>query len=106
MKKQYSSRSAFFTPRFLIIFAFCTIGTVLALIAFAVYPGGNALAKQNQNSSPAELPQANVPLLQATHAQPPAEKPAPDVPAVNLPVSGTVDVAALGLMPLPFPLPI
>ena len=47
MKKKSASRSAFFNPRFLISFAFCAIGVFLALLAFALYPGGNARAAQS-----------------------------------------------------------
>ena len=48
MKKKPASKSAFFNPRVLIGLAFCSIGLLLALLAFALYPGGNALAEQNQ----------------------------------------------------------
>jgi hypothetical protein len=51
MKKNLASQSAFFNRRFLISFAFCSVGVVLALLAFALYPGANALA--NQSTSPA-----------------------------------------------------
>src|SRR5437667_2118108 len=48
MKKKAASKSAFFTPRVLIALAFCSIGLLLALLAFALYPGGNALAQGQQ----------------------------------------------------------
>src|SRR2546429_903278 len=48
MKKRAASKSAFFTPRVLIGVAFCSIGLLLALLAFALYPGGNALAQGPQ----------------------------------------------------------
>src|SRR5439155_17682518 len=65
MKKQPASKSAFFNPRLLIGLAFCSIGLLLALLAFALYPGGHALAQGErqdqsnaavlaQNSSPEE----------------------------------------------------
>ena len=38
MKKNRSSRSGFFRPRILLSFAFCSIGVLLALLAFAVLP--------------------------------------------------------------------
>src|SRR6266446_3928920 len=53
MKKRAASKSAFFTPRLLIGVALCSIGLLLALLAFALYPGGNALAqgpRQDQTS--------------------------------------------------------
>ena len=50
MKKKSASKSAFFNPRVLIGLAFCVIGLVLALLAFALYPGGNVLAKGSQQN--------------------------------------------------------
>src|SRR5439155_13940141 len=46
MNKKPTSKSAFFNPRVLIGLAFCSIGLLLALLAFALYPGGNALAQR------------------------------------------------------------
>lgn len=54
MRKKLNPRSAFFNPRFLISFAFCTIGVLLALFAFGLYPGGAAWAQgpgQNQGKT-------------------------------------------------------
>ena len=51
MKKQPSSKSAFFNPRLLIALAFCSIGLLLALLAFALYPGGHALAQGSDQAS-------------------------------------------------------
>ena len=106
MKKQHASRSAFFNPRFLIGFAFCTIGVLLALVSFALYPGGNALAKEKQSGVP-ELPQGTVQVLQAIPAQhPPADEAVSGSQdrVVQLPENGSVDLGALGVKPLPFPL--
>ena len=50
MKKKPASQSAFFNPRFLISFAFCAIGALIALFAFALYPGGKALAQAPQQN--------------------------------------------------------
>src|SRR5438045_811047 len=36
----------FFNSRVLATFAFCAVGTLLALLAFTLYPGGSALAGQ------------------------------------------------------------
>ena len=55
MKKRPASQSAFFTPRVLIGLAFCSIGLLLTLLVFALYPGGNALAQgpqQDESSMP------------------------------------------------------
>src|SRR4051794_17751144 len=58
MKKTSLHRSAFFNPRVLIGFASSAIGVLLALLAFAFYPGGNAHAaprlQQNQSDVPAD----------------------------------------------------
>ena len=55
MKKKSAYRSAFFNPRVLISFAFCAIGVLLALLAFAFYPGGNALAAPRPQNHSAVL---------------------------------------------------
>ena len=44
MKKKSADRSGFFNAPVLISFAFCSIGVFLALVVFALYPGGNVLA--------------------------------------------------------------
>ena len=51
MKKKSASRSAFFNPRVLISLAFCSIGLLLALFVFAIYPGTTALAQGPQENS-------------------------------------------------------
>ena len=69
MKKKPASRSAFFNPRVLISFAFCSIGVLLALLAFALYPGATALAKgaqQNQQAGQAKLSAAALSALPST----------------------------------------
>src|SRR6266480_4814123 len=50
MKKKPASKSAFFNTRVLLGLAFCLIGLFIALVAFALYPGGKAFARQNQSS--------------------------------------------------------
>src|SRR5436190_116453 len=46
MKIHPPSKSAFFNPRVIIIgLAFCSICLLLALLAFALYPGGKTLAQ-------------------------------------------------------------
>ena len=50
MKKKLASKSAFFTPRIVISFAFCAIGVLVALLAFSLYSGGYAFA-ENPNAS-------------------------------------------------------
>jgi hypothetical protein len=60
MKKQPASKSAFFNPGILIDLASCSIGLLLALLAFALYPGGNALAKgPQQDVTVRETPDAS-----------------------------------------------
>jgi hypothetical protein len=46
MKTKSPSRSAFVNPRLLVGFALCLAGAFLALFAFAIYPGANAVAAQ------------------------------------------------------------
>src|SRR6476659_3846260 len=56
MKNKAAANYAFLNPRFLIALAFCSLGLVIALLAFALYPGGRALAQgsdQNQVNNPA-----------------------------------------------------
>jgi hypothetical protein len=48
MKKKPASKSAFFNSRALISFAFCAVAVFLSLLAFSLYPGGNAFARQDQ----------------------------------------------------------
>lgn len=50
MKKKLVSQSAFSNRRVLIGFVFCSIGVLLALLAFAMYPGGTALAQGQQQN--------------------------------------------------------
>src|SRR6266403_6330518 len=57
MKKQPASKSAFSNPGILINLASCSIGLLLALLAFALYPGGNALAKGSQQNQSDVQPQ-------------------------------------------------
>ena len=76
MKKKPSSKSAFFNPRVLTGLASCSIGLLLALLAFALYPCGNALAQGPQQD------QASVPGLEHENVE-------TDAPAVI----GTCDTA-------------
>ena len=101
MKKKPASKSAFFNPRVLIGLAFCSIGLLLALLAFALYPGGNAFARQNQSSAPG-VALENVAVLEATLTQESAT--APVVSITPLEDNGHIDMAALNINPLPAPL--
>src|ERR1044071_3645535 len=64
MKRKPVSQSAFFNSRVLISLAFCAIGLFLALVVFALYPGGKAFARQNQSDSQG-LAQESVPMLKS-----------------------------------------
>ena len=64
MKKKPAAQSAFLNPRVLISFAFCAIGAVIALLAFALYPGGKALAR----TQPSELASRGVPVTSSALA--------------------------------------
>src|SRR5450432_1169162 len=83
MKKRPASRSAFFNPRFLISCAFCAIGVLLALLAFAVYPGGAALAKGRPQDQPTvpELAQDSATARDDSLTQAPLS--APSAPVVS-----------------------
>src|SRR5204863_8127048 len=70
MKKKPAAKSAFFNPRVLIGLAFCSIALLLTLLAFSLYPGGNALAQRPGQD------QAGVPLAEENSQQ---ETGAPDV---------------------------
>ena len=64
MKKKPVARSAFFNPRFLISFALFACCALLALLSFALSPGGNARAESSQldlqTSSLAESSQLGI----------------------------------------------
>ena len=105
MKKKSASRSAFFNPRFLISFAFCAIGVFLTLLAFALYPGATALARQNQADTSA-VAQDNVLTLQG-RLMPQTDAPPLSVKDLgNEPDNGHIDMAALDMHPAPAPLPL
>jgi len=50
MKKTHTSRSAFYNLHLLISFAFCALGVLLALLAFAFYSGATAHAQTPQQN--------------------------------------------------------
>ena len=95
MKKKSASRSAFFNPRVLISFAFCAIGAMLALFAFALYPGATALARQNQpQPDPQALAQDSITMPDGTLTeQLPSEPAISNAPTVE---SGAIEKAAGG----------
>ena len=92
MKKKPASKSAFFNPRVLTCFALCSVGVFLALLAFA---------RQDQSGVPA-LAQGNIPVFEGIRAQEPAA--APIVSITSLEDNGLIDMATLGIHPLPAPL--
>src|ERR1043166_625400 len=96
MKKKPSSKSAFFTPRVLIALAICATGALLALLAFALYPGGRAFAQvlqQDESSIPDFIEHVNV--AQGTVVR---------ITAAPMEGSGFFDLPALmGQPPLEFP---
>jgi hypothetical protein len=98
MKKTSASRSAFFSPRVLTSFAFCAIGVLLALLAFALYPGGDAFARQDQPNAPG-VAQENIAVLEATLTQEAAIEPV--VSITSMEDNGNIDMASLNINPLP-----
>src|SRR5258708_37896883 len=51
MKKKLASKSAFFTRRVVISFAFCAVCVLVALLAFSLYSGGYAFAENPDASN-------------------------------------------------------
>jgi len=98
MKRKLVSKSAFFTPRFLIGFAFCSIGLFLALLVFA--RPNNAAEQQNKSD-----------VEQSVHAFSGVTVSAPKHPSVPIasikPVEfdGVINLAVLGIHPATGPLP-
>ena len=89
MKTKPASKSAFFNPRVLIGLAFCSIGLLLALLAFALYPGGTALAQGQQVQS--GVPLGPEPLAQEETS--PEEIDAPTLIG-NCDTAGPIEVEA------------
>src|SRR5437667_12167101 len=46
MKKKSTSKSAFFNPRFFVGLVLCSLGLLLALLAYTAYPGASLLAQR------------------------------------------------------------
>ena len=86
MKKKPASKSAFFTPRVLITLPFAQSAFFLSLLAFALYPGGNALARQDEPGQPLTLAASAGNPLALSNADLVAEanpdRPDPQVPYV------------------------
>lgn len=106
--KTLTSQSAFLYPRFLVSFGLCVIGLLVALLAFALSPGGNAGAATQRppqyqaNPQGQYLTQKNIPLLQGRLTPVPASASA--VSITPLVESGEIDMDALGIHPLSTPL--
>ena len=60
MKTKSASYSAFSTTRLLLGLMFCSIGVVLALVAFAIYPGGTVKAAEDGQVLPDQPQQVQV----------------------------------------------
>src|SRR5450432_138407 len=93
MKKKGPFRSGFFHPRILLSLAFCAIGVLLALLAFALYPGATALAQgpqQNQSGVQDQDQAAGEGPFQRQQVDPWTPRPplqpqyAPDAPTLQL----------------------
>src|SRR5438876_7165596 len=99
MKRKLVSKSAFFNPRFLTGFAFCSAGVFLALLAFA----RPAKVAEPQNKS---LVQQSVPSFAGITL--PAPKHATGVKGTIRPMEGDylVDLGALDIRPAQAPLPL
>jgi hypothetical protein len=98
MKKKSTSRSAFLNPRVLISCAFCAIGLLVSLLAFAFYPGGNALAaprpQQDQLALPAVPSAPTATITVQSLADGPAN--AANCPGAGCRLRDAIAAAALG----------
>src|SRR4051794_15348234 len=102
-----TGRSGFFLVRFLVAFAFCISCALLALAAFALDRGGIAADERHgATASRSSEPDINgVPIFEAAPVEQPDESTVDEAsPAIPLQPSGEIDLAALGVHPLPFPL--
>jgi len=97
MKKKAASRSGFFHPRVLISFAFCAIGVLPALLAFKLYPSGDAQAHSSQQTQSSA--HENVIVFEGRLMPEPAAS-APEFSITPEAKSGEIDMAALGIHPL------
>src|SRR5438105_2069281 len=116
MKKKSASRSAFFNSRIFLTLTACAIVALIGLLAFALYPGGKALARDNQSSAQASTRQnspvnqhsllstQSVTITDISEGAAPAgsfypplnqtlKSPKPHVPAVTFVVNTTADTA-------------
>src|SRR5438552_13948527 len=99
-KRPAPTHAAFLSTRFLFGVAFCTIATIIALFAFALYPGGNAFATQDEVSTPrrGDFKLLNPTLLGTTAADLEGSQglsaplpPSPEVPGATFVVNTTAD---------------
>src|SRR6266853_4487076 len=99
MKRKLVSKSAFFTPRFLTGFAFCSAGLFLALLAFA-RPTKVAELHNKQ------LVQQSVPTFTGVALPAPKDGAAPKGSIRSVEGDHLIDLAALDIHPSAAPLPL
>jgi hypothetical protein len=99
MNRKLFSKSAFFSPRFLTGFTFCSIGLFLALLAFA---RPNKTVEQ-QNKS---LAQQNIPTFVGVALPAPKHEPVRVGSIRPMEVDGVIDMAALDIHPATALLPL
>ena len=99
MKRKLVSKSAFFNPRFLTGFVFCSIGLFLALLAFA---RPNKPVEQQNNSRA----QQSIPTFVGVALPVPKHESAPVVSIRPMEIDGVIDMAALDIHPTTAPLPL
>jgi hypothetical protein len=99
MKRKLVSKSAFFNPRFLTGFVFCSIGLFLALLAFA--RPNKPVEQQNKS-----LAQQSIPTFVGVALPVPKHKSAPVVSIRPMEIDGVIDMAALDIHPATAPLPL
>src|SRR5438132_652855 len=89
MKKKFSEQSAFFNSRVAISFTLCLIALVMAV-------GASRSSQQNQTPKRTAVFQGRLTNQLRS---------APFATITQIPETGVIDMAALGIHPLPVPLP-
>jgi hypothetical protein len=98
MNRKLVSKSAFFSPRFLTGFAFCSIGLFLAVLVFA--RPNKPVEQQNKS-----LVQQSVPAFAGVALPAPKHPSAPIASIKPIESDGVIDLAVLGIHPATAPLP-
>src|SRR5438105_11870884 len=99
MRRKLVSKSAFFSPRFLTGFAFCSIGLFLALLVFA--RPNKPVEQQNES-----LAQQSIPTFVGVALPAPKHEPVRVGSIRPMEDDGVIDMAVLDIHPAAAPLPL